>query len=494
MARKISVEITGDARSLERAFAKSSRAAKGFQGDIDKTGRRGRSVFGGLTKGIGLAAGAIGTAGLVTAVRAGVDEMLEADRVNAQFRAGIESTGGAANVSTKQIDALSESILTKTGIDDEATKAAGAWLLTFTKIRNEQGKGNKIFDEAVKATADLATAQNRGAIPSSEQMQKTATMVAKALNEPISGLTSLSRIGIQFTDQQKDQIKALVKAGKTVEAQKVILAELNKEVGGRAAAAGRTFTGQWAILTETLRNLAGTLLKDLMPTIRKYLTQAVRWLTNAENQKKIIDTVRTAAAVLKSTIDFLAGAFKKLSGFVGSNETAIKLLIGAFAGFKVFRLATGIAQLAASVGLVNAAMLGPAGLIVLAGVAAGVLTTMGLKATGLDGKLKDLGGTIHDIVTRLGLLKDPMAQFEGKRLLRPADIRALRTQAAGLARRGVARGALAGRLAELHPRIARRDIEVAIGVHMVGGRLVPEIEHELTRRRRARPHRRRGAR
>ena len=69
-------------------------------------------------------------------------------------------------------------------------------------------------------------------------------MLGKALNDPIKGVDGADAgVGIQFTEPQKKQIKTLVATGHTLEAQKLILRELNKEVGGRAAAAGKTFAG-----------------------------------------------------------------------------------------------------------------------------------------------------------------------------------------------------------------------------------------------------------
>ena len=75
-------------------------------------------------------------------------------------------------------------MLKKTGIDDEATQAAENWLLTFTNIRNEVGKDNKIFDRATTATADLATAMTDGAVPSPEEMVQASKLLGKALNDP----------------------------------------------------------------------------------------------------------------------------------------------------------------------------------------------------------------------------------------------------------------------------------------------------------------------
>ena len=64
----------------------------------------------------------------------------------------------------------------------------------------------------------------------------SAIQLGKALNDPIKGITALTRVGVTFTEQQKDQITTLVESGKTIDAQKIILGELQKEFGGSAEA------------------------------------------------------------------------------------------------------------------------------------------------------------------------------------------------------------------------------------------------------------------
>ena len=67
-------------------------------------------------------------------------------------RGGAEVDGGSANVTAKQVDKLSASLMEKSGVDDEVIQSGENMLLTFTKIRNEAGKGNDIFNQATKAT------------------------------------------------------------------------------------------------------------------------------------------------------------------------------------------------------------------------------------------------------------------------------------------------------------------------------------------------------
>ena len=218
------------------------------------------STLGHFGKMAAFAAGAAALGGLVATVKIGVDEFMQAEKVTAQTNAVLKSTGGIANVTKKQIEDLGTSIMRKSGMDDEAVKSAENLLLTFTNVRNEAGKGNDVFNQATKITADLSVAFGK-------DLNSSAILVGKALNDPVKGLSALSRVGIQFSEDQKKVIKGLVESGDTMQAQKLILKELETQVGGSAAAYGQTLSGKLNIAKETFRNLAGDLVGAFMPAI-----------------------------------------------------------------------------------------------------------------------------------------------------------------------------------------------------------------------------------
>jgi len=64
--------------------------------------------------------------------------------------------------------------------------------------------------------------------------------LGKALEEPEVGLSALRRVGVSFTEQQKDQIKTLDFMGEKLKAQTILLGALEEQVGdaGEAAAGG----------------------------------------------------------------------------------------------------------------------------------------------------------------------------------------------------------------------------------------------------------------
>jgi hypothetical protein len=504
VARKLIVEIVGDSEKLEKAFRKAGH-------DTETFGRKTQSMGSRLAKAGLFAGAAAGVGALGVAVKAGVGEFMDSQKVAAQTAAVLKSTGGAANVTAKQIDGLATSMLNKSGIDDEVIKSGENLLLTFTNVRNEVGKGNDIFNQATVAATDMSVALG-------QDMKSSAIQLGKALNDPIKGVSALRRVGVSFTQSQTDLIKKLVSTGHTLEAQKLILGELRKEFGGSAKAAGQTFGGQINILKETLNNLAGTIVGTLMPTFQHLLKRANAWITNAQNQKKVVDAAKQAIAAITGAIRVLVGAFRVLSRIVGGNRHAIELLVAAYATFKILTIAGSVATLAARFGLLagsttkaagatrllSASMLGKAGLVVGVGAAAYGITTLALKVTGLDKKLKSAGGAAYDFASKIGLVNDPGKQFAGKTLLSQSASGAIRRQALRLEAGGLTPEQAATRIAAARPNVARHDIDVLAsprrapaivvhgGVHVHGVNNPRELQDAITKNARGRPVRRRG--
>jgi hypothetical protein len=96
--------------------------------------------------------------------------------------------------------------------------------------------------------------------------ESNATQLGKALNDPIKGITALNRAGIQFTEDQKELIQSLVDSGKVLEAQDMILAEIEAQVGGTAAATA-TATEKMTLAFGTVQEAVGQVL---LPILEKF--------------------------------------------------------------------------------------------------------------------------------------------------------------------------------------------------------------------------------
>lgn len=219
----------------------ASLAQTGKTAPVAATGIKG--MVGGLTSMVNPAA--LATAG-VAAVGAAIVTSVNAARdgraVQAQLAAVLTSTGHAAGVSQAELNKHAEALQKVTNFDDEATGSAQALLLTFTQI------GGQTIPRATKAVLDMSVAMK-------QDLQSSSVQIGKALNDPIKGITALTRVGVTFTDEQKNMIKSMVAANDVAGAQAVILAELEKEFGGSAEAA-READGGFIALGNSVGNLA----------------------------------------------------------------------------------------------------------------------------------------------------------------------------------------------------------------------------------------------
>jgi hypothetical protein len=231
----------------------------------DKAGKQGgkklSAGFGGGFKSLaGLAGGVFAVSKVKDFFGASMDEAKESIKVNALTATVLKSTGAAAGVSATQVGDLATEVSNYAAIDDEAVQAAENLLLTFTNVKNGVGQNNDIFNQATKTVADMSVALGT-------DMKGASIQVGKALNDPVKGVSALSKVGVSFTAQQKAQIKALVKSGKTMDAQKIILKELQTEFGGAAKAAA-TPAERAAVAWANFKESIGT---ALMPTLNKLM-------------------------------------------------------------------------------------------------------------------------------------------------------------------------------------------------------------------------------
>jgi len=275
VARKLVVEVVLDSAAYSRQIKQAQAHTSGFTKDLEKVGRGSTAAtlgFRGLGRSVAFASSwFIGGAGLGAAVKASFDEMSNAQKVSAQTAAVLKSTGGAAGVTAKQVDELGTSLMNLSGVDDEVIKSAENLLLTFTNISNEA------FAPATKAALDMSVALQ-------EDLQTAALQVGKALQDPIKGITTLRRAGVNFTAQQQTLLRTLVQSEQTLDAQKIILHELTREFGGSAEAAGKTLPGQLNILKQNVLNLGGAIAKTLNPALTNLATKTNKYVEQAQKQ------------------------------------------------------------------------------------------------------------------------------------------------------------------------------------------------------------------
>ncbi len=291
----LTLDLVAKTGSFEQGMDRAARNTDRRMKSIKKSGQTAARAIGAAFAAIG---GAIGA-------RAVIDATVRQENALRQLEARLKSTEGAAGLSSQELQNLASSMQQLTTFGDEAVMEMEGLLLTFTNIQGE------VFKRATPAILDMSVAMGT-------DLRSSAVQLGKALNDPVLGLTAMSRAGIQFTDAQKETIKALVEGGRTAEAQGLILKELEKQFGGAAAAAADTFGGA---LQQT-KNAFGDLLEA--PGGLKDGKEALQGLTTFlqdDNTKQAFADLTTAfiklSAAAASAVVGIVDYGKGLGEFIG---------------------------------------------------------------------------------------------------------------------------------------------------------------------------------
>lgn len=226
------------------------------------------------------------------------DATREQEFALAQLKQGLVSTNQAAGKSLAQLQKDAADLQKVTLFGDEQIATAQAQLLTFTGIAGEQ------FTRTTELAADMATRFGT-------DMKSAVLQLGKALNDPVKNLSALSRAGIQFTDQQKQMINQLVRSNRLVDAQKIILKELETQFGGSARAARDTFGGALV----GLKNAAGDLLEtDSLGGAKT----AIEKLTTLLQDPATVDGVNNLITALVTGFGAVVKVLTKVVNLMGS--------------------------------------------------------------------------------------------------------------------------------------------------------------------------------
>lgn len=386
-ARRVEIVIGGDASGAARAFGTATAAGKRFDASIKRTSTLTSAAFGVMKAGaIALGVGLAGAAAL------GTRELLAEEKATAAIANTLRSTGNAAGTTTKHLTDMAAALQSQTGLQDDAILSATNLLATFTKISNSNP--DKMFDQAVQATADLS-------VQFGKSLPSAAIMVGKALNSPVQGITALSRAGIQFTKEQKEQIKTLVESGRVLDAQRMIMGELQTQVGGAAKTFGQTRAGQVEKLKRSFEEMTEEVATALLPAFDKLapvITQSLRAVgpVLAEVAASVADLFNTllnnegVRSFASAVGDGLTAALRGLASVAAAVGPIIGNMLGALAGIgrAVLGSTAGVAALTAALGAfaatkaVAVATSLAASFRGLAAVQVGTTIVSGLKALG----------------------------------------------------------------------------------------------------------------
>lgn len=262
------------------------------------------------TQGVKKGLSTLSVAGLVASVTLAVRSVLNLGKetlklfniqaqADAQLKAAIASTNGAAGKSYDDLKKKASEFQTQSLFGDESIQKAQATLLTFTKIQGD------VFDEATQNILDYS--QRLGV-----DLQSASIQVGKALNDPIKGISALGRAGVQFSESQKATIATLQQTGDIAGAQTIILKELETQFGGSAKAAAEAGTGGYTQLSnrigdvqEVIGKLTVRGTRFLLPFLNKAVDFADKFAQSLESGEK-------ATGKYGAAINFVIGLFQIL--------------------------------------------------------------------------------------------------------------------------------------------------------------------------------------
>ncbi|MGV3579994.1 hypothetical protein [Brevundimonas sp.] len=224
-----------DTAAFEGGLSAAQKHLRGVGRQFERVGQQMTAVGAGMSVAI--------TAPLIAAGFHLLKGSQDAAAAAAQVEAALESMGGASGKTAEELSKSAEALRNLTGIDDDdILRRVTANMLTFGNI------AGSTFDRAQLAVLNLS-ARMEG------DLQGATMMVGKALNDPVKGLAALGRAGIQFTEQQKAQIKAMAAANDMAGAQAIMLGELERQFGGAAKAAADADI--WTPMKTALMDLEG---------------------------------------------------------------------------------------------------------------------------------------------------------------------------------------------------------------------------------------------
>lgn len=329
------VSVLADTTKFKNALGGADNALGKFAGSVNRTTRR-----------IGIAVAAAGAAFIAlgaASIKAAEESQAASKKLDAVANS-IGVFGQQTQVVTGRLKDYASKLQFSTGVQDEVINGAQTILLTFKPLAKTADQVGGAFDRATMASLDLSAA-------GFGDVNSAAKMLGKALADPVKGITALTRAGVNFTQQQKDQIKALVANGDMLGAQNIILTEVESQVGG-AAEAGATSSQKFNVaigeLQETLGNVLLPAFTEVTTAVAKYLDK----LQDNPKFKKFMQDLGKAAKdfgqwlindVLPALVQF--GQWVMENGpFIKFLATTILAVVGALRLYAIIMAAVNIVQ------------------------------------------------------------------------------------------------------------------------------------------------------
>ena len=313
MAESLTIKINGDIKDFQKKLKGVEASTKELQTALSNIATKATIAFAGL--------GATIT-GLISTYRT-------QEQAEKKLETVLRSTGEAAGLTAQELKDMASGLQSVTTFGDEAIIEAQSLLLTFTKV------GKDVFPQATESILNMSAALGT-------DLKSQALQVGKALNDPIAGVTALTRAGVSLTEQQKEQIKVFQESGDIAKAQSLILNELQVQFGGQAKAAAEG-TGRFIQLSNTLGDMAEVIGKHLVPPLSSMAEKFNEILVDILGTKGD-QFGKTAASILLVATNasiLTAGLALATKGLIAA-RVAVKALGLSLKGLRATLISTGI--------------------------------------------------------------------------------------------------------------------------------------------------------
>ncbi|VVQ20730.1 hypothetical protein PS934_05031 [Pseudomonas fluorescens] len=339
----------------------------GFTGPLDKAEVAARKSGKGIADSANMAslawtalgevvAGAVAGFSVGAVLTSFITETRDAEKEQGQLAAVLKSTGESAGFSRDQLNEMADAMEKATTFSGGDINQAQTALLAFTGVVGTQ------FTRALQSASDMSAR-------TSTTVQQAAETIGRALDVPTDGLSSLSKQGFRFTEDQKKLVESLESVGDVAGAQGIILNALEETYGGAAAAARDTFGGSLDALRNTIAGLltgegslegARIAIEEVNSALGSPAARTALGLTaQAATALAVVLTTRLAASAAGTAIAFAAAQVEAVR-----YQLALARMAGVAPATAAGLVGIGVAARGASAAM--ALLGGPVGVVLLA--------------------------------------------------------------------------------------------------------------------------------
>ena len=315
-ARVSTDKLTASQALLQQAYVNGKLSADRFAADLDALAAKydanqasvtglGSAVDGMVSQLQGLATGA-GALAALGGIAGALEQMGAAAAAaqvdDAKLTATWTANAGAADISRERLDDLAQSLSDVSGFSLASEKQAEALGMTFHDVTGPT------FERMMQDANDMAAALGTD-VPSAVEK------LGRALENPTAGLNALTRSGVAFTQEQKDQIKAMADSGNQMGAMNAILEQVESRYKGVAVAVGDTTSGSWDKLKNSLTALGVAIGSLLLPAAMGGMQSVA---TTVQDGTSAFNTWKSAVGTFFETLGQGAGV---MAAFALSMQT-----------------------------------------------------------------------------------------------------------------------------------------------------------------------------